>query len=113
MLPLPDRAAWDHAVGEGTNPYTHVVSPEQVAAARRGEWSLYLSDSRPVPREWFPPLAGLKVLCLASGGGQQGPILAALGAELTVLDASPRQLDQDRYVAERDGLVIFRPTMYQ
>jgi SAM-dependent methyltransferase len=46
------------------------------------------------------------VLCLASGGGQQGPILAAAGAKVTIFDNSPAQLAQDRFVAERDGLVI-------
>jgi SAM-dependent methyltransferase len=46
------------------------------------------------------------VLCLASGGGQQGPILAAAGAAVTVFDNSPRQLAQDRMVAEREGLII-------
>jgi ubiquinone/menaquinone biosynthesis C-methylase UbiE len=57
-----------------------------------------------VPREWFPPLNGLDTLCLASGGGQQGPVLAAAGANVTVFDNSPRQLDQDRFVAKREGL---------
>ena len=94
------------AVGEGENPYTLVVSSDQVAAARRGSWSLYLSDCRAVPHDWFPPLDGLAVLCLASGGGQQAPILAALGARVTLVDASHRQLAQDAYVAERDGLQI-------
>jgi SAM-dependent methyltransferase len=51
-------------------------------------------------------LNGAEVLCLASGGGQQGPILAATGAKVTVFDNSPRQLAQDRLVAERDGLEI-------
>jgi SAM-dependent methyltransferase len=46
------------------------------------------------------------VLCLASGGGQQGPILAAGGAIVTVLDNAPRQLDQDRCVAERHNLPL-------
>jgi SAM-dependent methyltransferase len=46
------------------------------------------------------------VLCLASGGGQQGPVLAAAGADVTVLDNSPRQLAQDESVAKRDGLGI-------
>ena len=101
-----NRAAWDRAVDEATNPYTQVVSSAQIAAARQGEWELYLSDSRPVPRAWFPRLAGLPVLCLASGGGQQAPIFAALGADVTLLDASPRQLAQDRFVAERDQLAI-------
>jgi ubiquinone/menaquinone biosynthesis C-methylase UbiE len=48
----------------------------------------------------------LKILCLASAGGQQGPILAAAGAQVTVFDNSPRQLEQDRLVAEREGLSI-------
>lgn len=101
-----NKAAWDQAVGEGTNPYTKVVTPEQVADARQGKWSLYLSDCKAVPREWFPDLNGLRVLCLASGGGQQAPLLAALGAEVTSLDASPRQLVQDHFVAEREKLNI-------
>jgi 2-polyprenyl-3-methyl-5-hydroxy-6-metoxy-1,4-benzoquinol methylase len=90
-----NKAAWDQAVAEGENPYTKVVSPEQIAEARQGRWSLYLSDCRPVPVDWFPALAGLKVLCLASGGGQQATVFAALGAEVTLLDASPGQLAQD------------------
>ena len=101
-----NKAAWDHAVSEGTNPYTKVVSPKQVADARQGTWSLYLSGCKPVPKDWFPSLRGLKVLCLASGGGQQAPILAALGATVTLLDASPNQLAQDQFVAERDNLII-------
>jgi SAM-dependent methyltransferase len=46
------------------------------------------------------------VLCLASGGGQQGPLLAAAGAAVTVFDNSPRQLLQDRLVAEREALSL-------
>ena len=46
------------------------------------------------------------MLCLASGGGQQGPLLAAAGAQVVVFDNSARQLGQDRLVAERDGLEI-------
>jgi SAM-dependent methyltransferase len=98
--------AWNQAVDDANNPYTTVVSPEQVAAARAGQWDLYLSDSRPVPRDWFPAFEEAKVLCLASGGGQQAPVFAALGAEVTLLDASIKQLAQDRFVAERDGLRI-------
>jgi SAM-dependent methyltransferase len=61
----------------------------------------------PVPRDWFPAaLAGVQVLCLASGGGQQGPVLAAAGARVTVFDNSPRQLARDQEVAAREGLVL-------
>ena len=44
------------------------------------------------------------MLCLASGGGQQGPILTAAGANVTVFDNSPAQLKQDQLVAEREAL---------
>jgi len=98
-----NRKAWDHQVATG-NQWTIPVTPEQISAARRGEWSLVLTPTIPVPREWYPPLTGADVLCLASGGGQQGPILAAAGAHATVYDNSPAQLARDREVADRDGL---------
>ena len=100
-----NRAAWDRQ-GESGNQWPGPVSAAAVAAARQGRWEILLTPTRPVPREWFPPLEGLDVLCLASGGGQQGPIMAAAGARVTVLDNSPRQLAQDRLVAEREGLAI-------
>src|SRR5687768_15909118 len=100
-----NRRAWDRQVEEG-NRWTVPVGPEVTAAARRGEWEIVLTPTKPVPRDWFPPLAGLDVLCLASGGGQQGPVLAAAGARVTAFDNSPRQLAQDRLVADRDGLTI-------
>jgi SAM-dependent methyltransferase len=100
-----NRQAWDRQVGRG-NPWTVPVTSEAVARARIGDWSIVLTPIKPVPSEWFPLLVGLDVLCLASGGGQQGPILAAAGANVTVFDNSPTQLAQDRLVAERDGLVI-------
>lgn len=46
------------------------------------------------------------MLGLASGGGQQMPIFAALGAQCTVLDYSQRQLDSEKLVAEREGYDI-------
>lgn len=100
-----NRLAWDSQV-EQKNRWTIPVSPEEIAAARTGDWKIVLTPTIPVPRDWFPPLDGLRVLCLASGGGQQGPILAAAGADVTVLDQSPGQLDQDRLVADRDGLTL-------
>jgi SAM-dependent methyltransferase len=100
-----NRNAWDRQVELG-NTWTKPVSSEEVEAARRGDWKVVLTPTKAVPREWFGSLAGKDVLCLASGGGQQGPILAAAGAKVTVLDNSPRQLGQDRMVAERDGLEI-------
>jgi SAM-dependent methyltransferase len=97
--------AWDRQVAQG-NPWTQPVGPDAIAAARQGAWEIVLTPAKPVPRAWFPDLAGRDVLCLASGGGQQGPILAAAGAAVTVFDNSPRQLAQDRLVAEREGLTL-------
>ncbi len=100
-----NRRAWDKNVGDG-NEWTVPVSSEIITAARQGDWKIVLTAMRPVPRDWFPSLPGKDVLCLASGGGQQGPILAAAGANVTVFDNSPCQLAQDCLVAERDGLKI-------
>lgn len=100
-----NRLAWNREVERG-NKWTVPVSREVIAAARQGQWEIVLTPTKPVPRAWFPNLEGLEVLCLASGGGQQAPILAAAGAQVTVLDNSPRQLAQDRLVAERDALTI-------
>jgi SAM-dependent methyltransferase len=101
-----NREKWDLQVEKG-NPWTIPCSPEMIAAARRGEWSVLLTEQKYVPLSWFPQdLHGLDILCLASGGGQQGPILAAAGANVTVFDNSPRQLEQDRMVAKREGLVL-------
>lgn len=101
-----NAAAWDREVAGGDNPWTRPVGPEVIAAARRGAWSVVLTEQKPVPRDWFPPLVDAEVLCLASGGGQQGPVLAAAGARVTVLDASAAQLAQDRLVAQREGLPL-------
>jgi SAM-dependent methyltransferase len=101
-----NRRAWDRQV-EGGNVWTLPVGPEVIAAARRGRWSVLLTEQKATPREWFPEeMGGLEVLCLASGGGQQGPTLAAAGARVTVFDNSPAQLAQDRAVAEREGLEL-------
>jgi SAM-dependent methyltransferase len=99
-----NQRAWDRQVQQG-NRWTLPVDGDAIAAARRGDWSVVLTPERPVPRDWFPAdLNGLEVLALASAGGQQGPLLAAAGARVTVYDASDKQLDQDRAVAEREGL---------
>ena len=100
-----NRAAWDKNV-ERQNQWTVPISTETVRRARQGEFELLLTPTKPVPMNWFPELDGTPTLCLASGGGQQGPLLAAAGAVVTVFDNSPKQLEQDRLVANRDGLVI-------
>lgn len=99
-----NRAAWDREVETG-NEWTRPVGPDVIERARRGDWSIVLIGYEPVPRDWFPAsLEDLDVLALASGGGQQAPVLAAAGATVTSFDNSRRQLDRDAEVATRDGL---------
>jgi SAM-dependent methyltransferase len=101
-----NRAAWDREV-DNDSEWTRPVGPEVIARARAGNWSVVLIGYEPTPRDWFPAdLAGVDVLCLASGGGQQGPILSAAGAAVTVFDNSPQQLRRDEEVAAREGLEI-------
>jgi ubiquinone/menaquinone biosynthesis C-methylase UbiE len=101
-----NRYAWDNQVAQG-NKFTIPVTPEVIAAARQGEFSVLLTETKPVPRDWFPAsFEGMDLLGLACGGGQQGPVFAALGANVTIFDNSPAQLDRDEEVAAREGLSI-------
>jgi SAM-dependent methyltransferase len=97
--------AWDNEVEKGIS-WSIPVSAEAIERARGGAWEIVLTPKRAVPREWFGDVRGKDVLCLASGGGQQAPILAAAGARVTSFDNSARQLAQDRLVAERENLEI-------
>ena len=83
-------------------PITHEVYEK----ALTGQWDVVLTPTKSVPHDWFGELKGKKVLGLASGGGQQMPIFAALGAECTVLDYSEKQLVSERLVADREGYSI-------
>lgn len=82
------------------------ISHEEYENAKTGKWDMLLTPTKPVPHEWFGQLCGKKVLGLASGGGQQMPIFAALGSDCTVLDYSLKQLDSERMVAQREGYSI-------
>jgi len=56
---------------------------------------------------WLPPsIRGLRVLCLAAGGGKHGPLYAAAGAEVTVVDLSGEMLALDRQVAAERRLTL-------
>ena len=82
------------------------VSHETYVKAKQGTWELHITPTKPVPHKWFGEIKDKKVLGLASGGGQQMPIFAALGADCTVMDYSEEQLKSERMVAEREGYAI-------
>ncbi len=68
---------------------------EQIQEAKKGLIKIILTPFKVVPKEWLGDIVNKNVLCLASGGGQQGPILAAAGSNVTVFDNSDKQLEQD------------------
>jgi SAM-dependent methyltransferase len=86
--------------------WSQPISHEVFERARNGDWHVVLTPTKPVPKDWFPEMKGADVLGLASGGGQQMPIFAALGARCTVLDYSEQQLKREQEVAEREGYNI-------
>jgi SAM-dependent methyltransferase len=100
-----NRAAWDALVDRGSR-WTIPTSAQAIEAARHGKWGIFLTPTKTVPRAWMGEVAGRRVLCLAAGGGQQAPILAAAGAIVTVLDNSPKQLEHDAVLARQHGLAI-------
>jgi hypothetical protein len=62
------------------------VDHATISRARSGEWEEVLTPNIPVPRAGFGETRGRDALCLASGGGQQAPVLAAAGAAVTSYD---------------------------
>jgi SAM-dependent methyltransferase len=82
------------------------IDHETYLKAQKGEWDVVLTPTKPVPHSWFGSLRGKRILGLASGGGQQMPIFAALGGICTVFDYTPAQLDSEKLVAEREGYSI-------
>jgi len=85
--------------------WSQPVSSDTIAAAKAGQWKIHLTPGN-LPEHWLYDVCGKRILCLASAGGQQAPVLAAAGAEVTVLDLSAEQLAHDDSVARRDGLTL-------
>ena len=82
------------------------ISHDAFVDAQHGSWNILLTPTKPVPHEWVGDVRGKRVLGLASGGAQQMPVMAALGAQCTVLDYSSRQCEREYEVADREGYDI-------
>jgi SAM-dependent methyltransferase len=90
-----NREAWAALVRHGCE-WTRPYGPQEFSRARE------LLD----PRGWIPWDEVESVLCVACGGGQQGPLFASLKRRVTLLDLSSAQLERDREVARRYGFAI-------
>ncbi|MBX3440760.1 MAG: class I SAM-dependent methyltransferase [Planctomyces sp.] len=91
-----NRDAWNRLAAE-SSPFAKPATDAELARP------LAALDSR----GWLPgDVSGLKVLCLAAGGGWQAILYAAAGAEVTVFDLSDAMLSIDRREAERRQLRV-------
>jgi SAM-dependent methyltransferase len=102
-----------------------VLDPDGAARARRHNqqaWNELVQRNQRFTRpardaDFLDPLAkvdelgwlggsirGWKLLCLAAGGGKHGPLCAAAGADVTIVDLSPAMLEIDRRVARERNL---------
>ena len=59
-----------------------------------------------VHRIMMEDVQGKNVLCLAGGGGQQSAVFFLLGANVTVLDLTPEQLESDELAARHYGYTV-------
>ena len=97
-----NKDRWNKVNNDYTQPLTH----EELEEARNNPIAVALTVGKKVPTEWFEKTSGKKILGLACGGGQQGPIFAAKGYDVTIMDFSTSQLQKDEMVAKREGLKI-------
>ncbi|WP_163574985.1 class I SAM-dependent methyltransferase [Halomonas faecis] len=100
-----NRNAWNRESAEAGE-WSRPVDSSIIQNAKDGRWTVILTPNKPVPSRWLGELRDKRILCLASGGGQQAPILAAAGAEVVSFDLSEEQLEKDRLVSDRDRLGI-------
>lgn len=101
-----NQTRWNQVSRKNGNPYTLPLTATEYAEAMANELEVSLTVGKAVPLNWFQRAKGTKLLGLACGGGQQGPIFAGQGYETTIMDFSDEQLAKDRLVAEREQISI-------
>src|SRR6266850_4305975 len=96
MTAAHNRRAWDAMAAKGQR-FTRAAADEDFAnpLATVDQVGWLGGDIR-----------GKRLLCLAAGGGKHGPLYAAAGAIVTVVDLSPAQLELDREVATERRLEL-------
>ena len=97
------------ATGEYGEAYRD-LDTDLFAKYRAGKADALLSQPWYDPPAWAALMSrvrpGDRVLCLAGGGGQQSAIYSLLGADVTVLDLTPEQLERDHLAARHYGYGI-------
>lgn len=88
-----NRQAWDQRVREGQR-FTRPATPLELREASKNIDPWVAAEG----------VHHRTVLCLGAGGGRQGPLYAAAGGYVTVVDVSVQQLEIDRRVAHEAKL---------
>ena len=100
MKPLDNhwhnRSAWDRMAKQRN----------RLAKPAREEDFINPLESVDAPGWLGPDISNRKILCLAAGGGRHGPLYAAAGAEVTVVDISPGMLALDQEISRRRDLPL-------
>ena len=96
---------WD-VWAENECEWTLPISHEEYEKTDEKNFIVYLTPCVAVPHEWFGELKGKRLLGLASGGGQQMPVFAKLGASCTVFDNSENSLRQKGLSASARGIPL-------
>ena len=81
-----NQRRWNEVSRKKANPYTIPISHEDYVKQKDGPIQVVLTVGKTVPGEWFERAPGKKLLGLACGGGQQGPVLASHGYDVTIMD---------------------------
>ncbi|RAI82649.1 MULTISPECIES: class I SAM-dependent methyltransferase [Macrococcoides] len=101
-----NQERWNNVSKKKGNAYSIPLSHEEFIYIKNNPIDVSLTIGKSVPNEWFTKAKGNKLLGLACGGGQQGPIFSAKGYDTTIMDFSEEQLNKDRMVAERENIII-------
>jgi SAM-dependent methyltransferase len=91
-----NRRAWDRMADKGQR-FTRPAKSEDLSDPLATVDGLGWLDGN---------VQGKRLLCLGAGGGRQSALYATAGAEVTVVDISPRMLELDREVAAERGLSV-------
>jgi SAM-dependent methyltransferase len=78
-----------------------------VKFAHQGAWSMSSEQAIAAIDPWIREegaIQGMRILCLGAGGGTHGPLHAAAGADVTVVDFSSELLAIDRWIATQCDL---------
>ncbi len=78
-----NRNRWNEVSRKRENPYTIPITHEEYERQKDRPLEVILTVGKKVPAEWFERAPGKKLLGLACGGGQQGPMFASHGYEFS------------------------------